>query len=188
MQPPPIGVLADALTELPLAALQRALGAALALVARNHPRLFERLEGYWDARFVIDPVDLPVVFLLCPDPARPRLTAAWSRNGFNATATVSGRMLRLIDLLEGELDGDALFFSRDIEIEGDTGAILALRNAIESEEIVLFRELAAALGPFGAPVRIVGERGPDAVAAARGALNRLSTLVLGTGDRSETAP
>jgi predicted lipid carrier protein YhbT len=155
---------------------------------RNHPRLFERLEGYWDARFLIDPVDLPVVFLLSPHPARPRLTAAWSRQGLNPTAIISGRMLRLVDLLEGGLDGDALFFSRDIEIEGDTGAVLALRNAVESEEIVLFEEFAGALGPFGAPVRLVGERGPDAVAAARGALNRLTTLMLGAGHRRGTAP
>jgi predicted lipid carrier protein YhbT len=97
-------------------------------------------------------------------------------------------MLRLVDLLEGGLDGDALFFSRDIEIEGDTGAVLALRNAVESEEIVLFEEFAGALGPFGAPVRLVGERGPDAVAAARSALNRLTTLMLGAGHRRGTAP
>jgi len=188
MPPPPLSAVADALSDVPLAALRRALAGALALVTRNHPRLFERLEGYWDARFLIDPVDLPVVFLLCPDPARPRLTATWSANGIEATATIRGRMLRLVDLLEGGLDGDALFFSRDIEIEGDTGAVLALRNAVESEEIVLFRELADALGPFGAPVRIVGERGPDAVAAARGALDRLRTIMLGAEHRSEAEP
>lgn len=186
MPPSPIGAVADALAELPLAALQRALAAALALVTRNHPRLFTRLEGYWQARFLIDPVDLPVVFLLRPDPAAPRLTAAWSGDGIDATATVSGPMLRLVDLLEGGLDGDALFFSREIEIEGDTGAVLALRNAIESEEIVLFKELADALGPFGAPVRAVGERGPGAVAALRGAVNGLSRLILGA--RPEAAP
>lgn len=188
MPPRPIGAVANVLSELPLAALQRALAIAVLLIARNHPRLFERLEGYWDARFVIDPVDLPVVFLLCPDPARPRLTAAWSREGLDATATISGRMLRLIDLLEGELDGDALFFSRDIDIEGDTGAILALRNAIESEEIVLIGELADALGPFGGPVRLLGERGPDAVAAARGVLNKVSALVLGASKHPVTTP
>jgi predicted lipid carrier protein YhbT len=188
MKPAPLSVAADALSQMPLAALQRALAAALALVARNHPRLFERLEGYWDARFLIDPVDLPVVFLLCPHPARPRLTAAWSGDGIDATATIRGRMLRLIDLLEGGLDGDALFFSRDIEIEGDTGAVLALRNAVESAEIVLFKEIADAFGPFGAPVRLVAERGPDALAAARGTLNWLTTLMLGAGHRSGTAP
>lgn len=184
MQPTPFGAASGALSPLPLAALQQVLAFALALVTRNHPRLFERIEGYWDARIVIDPVDLPMVFLLCPDPKAPRLTAARSRKGLNPTATISGRMLRLIDLLEGELDGDALFFSRELEIEGDTGAVLALRNAIESEEIVLFKELARALGPFGAPIDFVGERGPEAVAAARGALNRLTAIMLGPGHRT----
>jgi hypothetical protein len=37
----------------------------------------------------------------------------------------------LIGLLDGAYDGDALFFSRDLVIEGDTAAVLALRNAIE---------------------------------------------------------
>ncbi len=44
-------------------------------------------------------------------------------------------MLVLIGLLDGTYDGDALFFTRDLVIEGDTAAVLALRNAIEDANL-----------------------------------------------------
>jgi len=165
---------------VPMAALQSVLSAALGVVGRNHPGVFDRLEGYYDARYVIDPADLPFVFQLRADPARPSLTAHWRDEKLNPTARISGRMLSLVDLLEGQLDGDALFFSRDIMIEGDTSAVLALRNAIEAEEIVLFSEIANALGPLGWPIRTLGEKGPDAIAAARRRINRLSGMAMMT--------
>ena len=69
-------------------------------------------------------------------------------------AAIAGTFFNLLDMIDGSLDGDALFFSRDLVIEGDTEAVLALRNAIDNEEIDLAREIAALLGPFeGAVVR-----------------------------------
>lgn len=174
------GIFGSAVRTVPIAALQTMLAAALGVVKRNHPGVFDRLEGFYDARYVIDPSDLPFVFQLRPDPERPSLTAHWRDEPIEATARISGRMLSLVDLLEGQLDGDALFFSRDISIEGDTSAVLALRNAIEAEEIVLFSEIADALGPLGWPVRAVGEKGPDAIAAVRGQINRIGGLAMMT--------
>jgi predicted lipid carrier protein YhbT len=40
----------------------------------------------------------------------------------------------LLGMIDGTYDGDALFFSRDLTIEGDTEAVLALRNALENAE------------------------------------------------------
>ncbi|AGH97674.1 hypothetical protein A11S_851 [Micavibrio aeruginosavorus EPB] len=34
-------------------------------------------------------------------------------------------------MIDGRYDGDALFFSRDIYIEGDTEAVVCLRNALD---------------------------------------------------------
>ncbi|HEC14815.1 MAG TPA: lipid carrier protein, partial [Rhodospirillales bacterium] len=50
-------------------------------------------------------------------------------------------------------DGDALFFSRDLAIEGDTGAVVALRNAVDGAEIDLIEDLVSNLGPFAGPSR-----------------------------------
>lgn len=53
-------------------------------------------------------------------------------------------------MIHGTLDGDALFFARDLVIEGDTEAVLALRNALDDAEIDLLTAAAAALGSAGA--------------------------------------
>ncbi len=44
-------------------------------------------------------------------------------------------------MMHGTLDGDALFFSRDLAVEGDTSSVLALRNAIDDAELDLAEEI-----------------------------------------------
>jgi predicted lipid carrier protein YhbT len=56
-------------------------------------------------------------------------------------------------MMHGAEDGDALFFSRDLAVEGDTAAVLALRNAMDDAELDLTEELAALSGPLAAPLR-----------------------------------
>ena len=56
-------------------------------------------------------------------------------------------------MLHGAEDGDALFFSGELQIGGDTSAVLALRNALDDAELDLTEELAALPGPFGPWVR-----------------------------------
>ena len=141
---------------LPLAALQPALAVALKVLRGRHPGLFERLSGMGSPRFLIDPVDMPFSFLLETDPQNTRLSAV-SETGATetaATATIRGSLLALIDLLEGRIDGDALFFKRDLAIEGETEAVVALRNAIDDAEIDLVSDVLSVFGPFAAPARL----------------------------------
>jgi predicted lipid carrier protein YhbT len=56
-------------------------------------------------------------------------------------------------MMHGAEDGDALFFSRDLTVEGDTAAVLALRNAMDDAELDLTEELAALAGPLASPLR-----------------------------------
>jgi predicted lipid carrier protein YhbT len=42
-----------------------------------------------------------------------------------------------MQLLEGKLDGDALFFSRDLVVDGDTEAVVMLRNIIDGAEDII---------------------------------------------------
>ena len=73
------------------------------------------------------------------------------------TATIRGPLLTLIQLLEGKLDGDALFFSRELVIEGDTTAVVTLRNAIDGAGIDVLDDILSVLGPLAWPAgRIVG--------------------------------
>ena len=151
-----------AVRPLPPAALQPLLTLAMAAVTRRHGAVFARLDGLGDCVFLIDPVDLPLDFLLRPAADPPSLTAVRSgasggASGGAPTATIRGSLLSLIDLLEGRVDGDALFFSRELAVEGDTEAILTLRNAIDGAGIDLIEIAASALGPFaGIARRLLG--------------------------------
>ena len=139
---------------LPPTALQPLLTLAMAAVARRHGEVFARLDGLGDCVFLIDPVDLPLDFLLRPAARPPSLTVIRSgTREVTPTATIRGSLLILIDLLEGRVDGDALFFSRDLAVEGDTEAILTLRNAIDGAGIDLIDVAASAFGPAAGIVR-----------------------------------
>ena len=58
----------------------------------------------------------------------------------------------LLDLLEGRVDGDTVFFSRDLKITGDTAAIVALRNTLDREDLDVSEEIHAVLGPMAMPI------------------------------------
>jgi predicted lipid carrier protein YhbT len=126
------------------------MGPALTLVARRviarHPGLIAQLGDYAAARFVIDPTDLPLVLLLQPHPTHTRIEV--HRSAPEADARIAGPLAALLGLVHGAYDGDALFFSRDLVIEGDTSAALALRNAIDDAELDLGAEIAALAGPL----------------------------------------
>lgn len=140
---------ATLLGALPRPLMRRALQHLVASVARRHPELFSRLGIHAATRFLIDPTDLPLAIVLTPRAegaraevfGRPVDRTAWQ-------ARIAGPLAALLGMLHGRLDGDALFFSRDLTIEGDTAAVLALRNALDDAELDLPSEAAAALGPF----------------------------------------
>ncbi len=137
------------LRPLPLAPLSFLAESLLVSLARRHPRLLARLGDSAARTYLIDPTDLPFVFVLKPDPDHPSISAVRSEDGVQANARIAGRFAALLGLVHGAYDGDALFFSRDLVIEGDTEAVLALRNAIDDAELDLAAEAAAALGPLG---------------------------------------
>ena len=151
----PVLLAGFALRPLPPALLGLVLNVALRLVSRRHPDVMARLEPLGDAAFLIDPVDLPFSFVLRLGAPVPVIEVV-DADGAGAewpTAIVRAPLLALIDLAEGQLDGDALFFSRDLAIEGDTEAVVCLRNALDSGEIDLIDDLLSLLGPLARPAR-----------------------------------
>jgi len=151
--------MARALGAIPLPVIRRLLEPLIGTVARRHPSLFDRLGQYAATTFLIDPTDLPFAFRLSPRPGAPRIEAVRKPVGEPWDARIAGPLAALLGMVHGALDGDALFFSRDLAIEGSTEAILALRNAIDDAEIDLLAEASAALGPVGPilnrPARVV---------------------------------
>lgn len=134
---------------LPLLPLRLALQRIVASVARRRPALFARLGGHAEKRFLIDPTDLPFVLCLRPRPEQPTLEPRRRGGAGTWDARIAGPFGALIGMLHGAFDGDALFFSGDIVIEGDTEAVLALRSALDDAELDLLIEAAAAAGPTG---------------------------------------
>lgn len=151
----PLLLVGLALRPAPRPALQAAASFAMTIMLRRHRAVFERLDGIDNPVFHIDPIDLPISLLLDARLPAPRLTVL--RDGdvdpLPPAAAIRGSLPALIELLEGRTDGDALFFTRALTVEGDMVAVVALRNAVDGEDIDLAEDLLRPLGPLGAPLR-----------------------------------
>jgi predicted lipid carrier protein YhbT len=143
--------LAMSLGVAPLAPLSLSLTLYSRRIAQTHPGLFRRLGEYDTTPFVLDPTDLPIVIELQPNKGRPSVRV--TRGKGQGAARIAGPLAALLGLVHGAYDGDALFFSRDLVIEGDTSAALALRNAVDDAELDLSEEIAKLTGPFAAPMK-----------------------------------
>ena len=152
------GAVARLLDPLPVAPLEIALGHLLAGILARHPALVERLAADKPRRIAIAPSDLPFVIVLQTGNASISLKVERARGLASVDATISGPLFALMGLVDGAFDGDALFFSRDLSIEGDMEAVLALRNAIDDADIDLLNEAAASLGPPAVPIAHAGRR------------------------------
>jgi predicted lipid carrier protein YhbT len=138
-----------ALAPLPLLFLQPVLDQVVRHIVRKHPELFNRLGSYKDKTFLIDPVNLPFALLLHPDPDRPRLKTVRRHSNLIYDARIAGSFHSLFSMVDGRLDGDALFFTRDLMVDGDTAATVCLRNAIDDLEGSIVDDVAAMFGPPG---------------------------------------
>ena len=144
---------------LPLGPL---LTFSLRSLARRRPGLFDRLGEHASARYLIDPTDLPFAFHVVPDGTASRVRVTGKSGDTACDVTIRGPILMLLGILDGTLDGDALFFHRTVSVSGRTEAVLALRNAIEDAEL--------------RPSDLLGLRGMLARFADAGVLGGLSAV------------
>jgi predicted lipid carrier protein YhbT len=135
------------------------LTLSLRRLARHRPRLFDRLGEHRSARYFIDPIDLAFAFTIVPDGERSVVHVVRKTDTETSRVVIRGPLLMLLGLLDGTLDGDALFFNRVISVSGSTEALLALRNTIEDAELL--------------PADLLGLRGSLARAANAGILGGL---------------
>ncbi len=147
---------------LPIFLLQPILRRVVHRVAAQNPDMFARLGPHTRAVFVIDPVNFPFALVLRPDPDDLMLVAR-RRNALPAhDARIAGSFLDLLMLVDGDLDGDALFFSRDLVITGNTEAVVCLRNALDDVDGSIAASVAEMFGAPGraalAALRRLGER------------------------------
>jgi O2-independent ubiquinone biosynthesis accessory factor UbiT len=138
----------------PLAVIQPILRQIASHVATDRPELYARLGVHAHKRFLIDPTDLPFVLLLVPEMKRPNLRA-YRRYEIPAhDAAVAGTFFNLLEMIDGSQDGDALFFSRDLRVTGDTEAVVALRNALDDFEGSALDSVVGSFGPLAKPAAL----------------------------------
>lgn len=145
------GIVAWAMRPLPLRPLEIALRRLLRGILARHPDLVGRLNEIEYRRIAVEPEDLPFVIVLEPRDGSIALSVFRSRDDTPVHARIRGPLLTLIALVDGNLDGDALFFSRDLVVEGDIEAVLALRNAIDDADVDMRTEVAAACAALAPP-------------------------------------
>ncbi|MFC7331866.1 ubiquinone anaerobic biosynthesis accessory factor UbiT [Rhodocista pekingensis] len=147
-----IAAAAAVMRVLPAAVLQPAIGLAINHLTHRHPGILEALADLGSDTVVIDPIDLPMAFLVRLENNHLSvrcLDAKWAV--IKPKSRIRGRLDVLIGLVDGTLDGDALFFSRDLSVEGDTRAVVVLRNALDGAGLDMIEEVRSALGPLGNP-------------------------------------
>jgi len=133
----------------PLFLLQPVLARIVRVIAAENPSMFNRLGPGVGKDFLIDPFNMPVALVRRPDPGAPVLRAVSRHAPPPHVAHISGRFLDLLELVDADLDGDALFFSRALTIRGNTEAVVSLRNAMDDIDGSVAARVADMFGPPG---------------------------------------
>lgn len=136
------------LAPIPLPLLQPLLRRIAVTVAEAHPQVFARLGPAAGKRFLIEADELPFVLILAPAPGDVTLTAHRREPVPAHDARIAGAFGDLFDMVDGSLDGDALFFARNLRISGDTDMVVRLRNALDDLDGSILDCTADALGPL----------------------------------------
>lgn len=137
------------ISPVPVPLINRILSRLVAAIAAKHPDIFNRLDGHHHKWFTIDPDNMPFQFYLLPDPLHPKLKCRRRKNPVKTDGKISGSLLTLLGMIDGRYDGDALFFTRNLRVEGDTEAIVCLRNALDDVEGSIAGDIADFFGPPG---------------------------------------
>lgn len=133
----------------PLFLLQPLLARVVKKIAAQYPEIFERLGPHRRSTYVIDAAGLPFALVLRPDPD-DLLFRAVARDGLpRHEARIAGKFFDLLNLVDCGEDGDAMFFSRGLDISGDIDAVVTLRNALDNVDGSIAESVADMFGPPG---------------------------------------
>jgi predicted lipid carrier protein YhbT len=163
--------------DLAARAVQPAVGRLVAVLAGRYGGLLDRLAAFGGVSLQLDPTDLPFNLIITFGAAGPSAQVVRRQCAAPGSAVIRAPLYVLLDIAEGRADGDGLFFSRAVSVAGDTGLIVALRNALDDAEVDLAGAVADALGPLGQVLRPGFAAGRDAVRA----ISRLVSAVAGHG-------
>jgi len=164
----PIPLARVALRLMPPSFLARAVAIIVRRMETRHPKLFQNLGRLDPALAYLEPTDLPHRFGLRMGAGQVSFFLVGPDEAEEPNARIAGSLEALIDMLEGREDGDALFFSRDIQVTGDTTIIVGLRNTLDREEISLYDEVTSLCGPFAGAAGVAMQVADKAARRIRG--------------------
>lgn len=128
--------------------LQPPIDLIVGRILERNPDSLRRLPWQDERRILIEPTDLPVAFLVRCHTRLFRLDLVEKGRPLDAAATIHGPISALIGIARGNDDGDALFFSRALVIEGDFEVVVALRNAVDGLDISFLGDVLPLPGPL----------------------------------------
>jgi len=108
-------------------------------IKKKHPDVMERLSTTYGKTVYAFFTDLNYG-VLTKISENKTIVEKYKAREIKADLLLKGNFFDLISIIEGKMDGDALFFSRKIEVEGDTEMLITIRNAFDSADIKLFKE------------------------------------------------
>lgn len=138
--------------------LQPCLNLAAKIMQKKYPNVVQCLSEFESANLLIDPLDLPFSIMLSMQSDKLLLTQVTKNQPIQYDAKITAAFWKLTQLMEGKIDGDALFFSRGLAIEGNMEIVLALRNRLDAEQIDLRKDLLSIWGPLAKPLGLIGNQ------------------------------
>ncbi|WP_269586046.1 ubiquinone anaerobic biosynthesis accessory factor UbiT [Roseibium sp. Sym1] len=163
---PPL--VSDLVAPLPRRPIEVLLSEMVRRLTTRRPDLLRRLGSVANVPIAVSPDDLPHAFLITLGPERPSVRICDKDRISSAEAVVRAPLLDLLGVLDGTYDGDALFFSRDLRIEGKTEFVLALRNTLEEADLTP----GEFIGLSGSHARWVNDVGARMLGTARQVIAR----------------
>jgi putative protease len=151
----------DLAVSLALATLPQPIVAALVrrltrTLPRRQPALARRMAELDGKRLLIVPDELSYAFLISFPGGEVRIELVDPATPPETEAQMRGPLRLFYDLVRGGRDGDALFFSRELSVNGDMAVAVTLRNAMDGAGVDLFAEFLNMPGPLGPVLRGAG--------------------------------
>jgi len=173
-------LIAGILTQpVPLYIIDKVLEHITSNLQKNHPSILERLEAIENKKFLISPTDLPfsIIITFLKDEI---ISVSTKDADIETDVRIYGSISSLVKMLDGEVDGDALFFSRELIVEGDTEALLTLRNSMDADDINILYEMLDSFGILGPIIEKFIKPSQNFSNAISDNMNLLKNSVLGT--------
>lgn len=107
------------------------VGVFIARIVETHPGFRERLKEIDGKVFLFEAKDIGKSFYLC---VKDNDVKVVPHSAKKPDVTMRGAVKVLIDVLTGKEDPDTVFFSRRLEISGDTAAAIHFKNMLAALE------------------------------------------------------